>query len=135
MSISPPQTSSDLAHAELRLPPNATAPALARHTVQDLLGSLPDPLRARLSLVASELVTNVLRHCSAADPAATLSLALAPDRITLTVTDAGTGFDHRDRPRSGDPAGGWGLQVLDAITDRWWVERDAGTRVICEIDR
>jgi anti-sigma regulatory factor (Ser/Thr protein kinase) len=60
---------------------------------------------------------------------------LAPDRITLIVTDAGTGFDHRDRPRSGDPAGGWGLQVLDAITDRWWVERDGGTRVICEIDR
>jgi anti-sigma regulatory factor (Ser/Thr protein kinase) len=134
MSLSP-CTTGDLARAELQLPADLTAPALARHTVQDLLGSLPAPMLARLSLVASELVTNVLRHCSATDPAATLTLALATDRITLTVADAGAGFDPGDRPESDDPAGGWGLQVLDAIADRWWVERKGGTRVICEIDR
>ena len=135
MSATFANTPGNLAHAELRLPPDASAPALARHTVQDLLGSLPEPLRARLSLVASELVTNVLRHCVAPDPAPTLSLALSPDRIQLTVADAGDGFDHRDRPSAGDSTGGWGLIVLDAIADRWWVERDGGTRDICEIDR
>jgi anti-sigma regulatory factor (Ser/Thr protein kinase) len=134
MSHPPAYLSNEQAHAELHLPANVSAPALARHTVDDLLGSLPLPLRAQLSLVASELVTNVLRHCSAPDPAATLTLALAPDRVTLIVTDAGSGFDPRDRPVS-DPTGGWGLQVLDAIADRWWVERDGKTSVICEIDR
>ncbi len=119
----------------MRLPANVSAPALARHTVQDLLASLPAPLRAQLSIVASELVTNVLRHCAAADPAATMTLALAPDRVTLTVSDAGPGFDPDHLPASDDSAGGWGLQVLDAIADRWWVERDGRTRVICEIDR
>ncbi len=103
--------------------------------MRDLLGSLSDPLLARLSLVASELVTNALRHCSATDPVATMTLVLATDRITLTVADAGNGFDPQHRPPSGDPSGGWGLQVLDAIADRWWVERDGRTRVICEIDR
>ena len=135
MSLSTAHTSSDLAQAELRLPPNVSAPAFARRTVHDLLGSLPPPLLAQVSLVASELVTNVLRHCSATDPAATLALALAADRVTLTVTDAGSGFDPCDRPSSGGAAGGWGLRVVDAIADRWWVERDGRTRVVCEIDR
>jgi anti-sigma regulatory factor (Ser/Thr protein kinase) len=135
MSISAQPTSDQPAYAELRLPPDVRAPALARETVQDLLGSLPAPMRARLSLVASELVTNVLRHCSADDPAATLTLALRSDRITLAVTDPGPGFDPRERPPSDDPVGGWGLRVLDAIADRWWVECDPHTRVICEIDR
>jgi anti-sigma regulatory factor (Ser/Thr protein kinase) len=134
MSFSVIDTSSDAARAELRLPSNVSAPALARRTVHDLLGSLPFPLQAQLSLVASELVTNVLRHSTAADPEATLTLTLAPERVTLTVADAGTGFDPAACPPS-DPAGGWGLQVLDAVADRWWVERDGGTRVICEIDR
>jgi len=136
MSILTPHTAAgDLARAELRLPADVTAPALARQTVHDLLGSLPAPLRAQLSLIASELVTNVLRHCSASDPAATLTIAVSGDRITLTVADAGPGFDSAKRPLSTDPAGGWGLRVLDAIADRWWVERDGRTRVICEIDR
>jgi serine/threonine-protein kinase RsbW len=130
-----PRTAGDLAHAELRLPPDLSAPALARHTVRDLLGSLPDPMLARLSLIASELVTNALRHCSATDPAATMTLVLAPDRVTLTVADAGDGFDPEHRPPSDDPSGGWGLHVLDVVADRWWVELDGRTRVICEIDR
>ncbi|HWF35683.1 MAG TPA: ATP-binding protein [Solirubrobacteraceae bacterium] len=135
MSLPSTRTPDPLPHAELRLPADVGAPALARRTVRDLLSSLPDPLRAQLSLVASELVTNVLRHSSATDPSATLSLALAPDRVTLTVSDAGAGFDPSDRPRSPSAEGGWGLQVLDAIADRWWVEWDGRTRVICEIDR
>jgi anti-sigma regulatory factor (Ser/Thr protein kinase) len=135
MSVSIAHTPSDLAQAELRLPPNITAPALARRTVHNLLSSLPASQQARVSLVASELVTNVLRHCTATDAAATLTLTLASDRITLMVTDSGTGFDPSNRPASADPAGGWGLRVLDAVADRWWVERNGGTRVICEIDR
>jgi serine/threonine-protein kinase RsbW len=135
VSISSLQPSTDPARAELRLPANVSAPALARHTVQDLLGGLPYPLRAQLSLVASELVTNVLRHCSEPDPTATLTLALTRDRVTLTVSDPGAGFDPGNVTRSDDPAGGWGLQVLDAIADRWWVEHDGANRVICEIDR
>jgi anti-sigma regulatory factor (Ser/Thr protein kinase) len=129
------RTTEDLARAELRLPPDLSAPALARLTVRNLLGELPDPMLAQLSLVASELVTNALRHCSATDPAATMTLVLATDRVTLTVADAGDGFDPQHRPPSDDPSGGWGLHVLDAIADRWWVERDARTKVICEIDR
>jgi anti-sigma regulatory factor (Ser/Thr protein kinase) len=134
MSLSQPHTSNDQSLAELRLPPDVTAPALARRTVNVLLGSLPAPLLAQLSLVASELVTNVLRHSKATDPVATLTLALAPERVTLIVTDRGAGFDPDDHAVS-DPAGGWGLRVLDAIADRWWVERDGGTRVICQVDR
>jgi anti-sigma regulatory factor (Ser/Thr protein kinase) len=135
MAISVTDIPHEAAHAELRLPPDLSAPALARRAVNDLLGSLPSPLLAQLTLVASELVTNVLRHCTAEDHAPTLTLALAPDRVTLTVADAGPGFYPCARADSDDRAGGWGLQVLDAVADRWWIERNGGTRVICEIDR
>jgi serine/threonine-protein kinase RsbW len=135
MLISTAHSPGEPAQPELRLPSDVTAPAFARRAVNDILSSVPASVRAQLSLVASELVTNVLRHCTATDPDATLTVAVAPDRITLTVTDAGAGFDPAERPSSDDPSGGWGLVVLDAIADRWWIERDGRTRVICEIDR
>lgn len=120
---------------ELRLPPGVSAPAIARRTVQDVLASAPNSLRAQVSLVASELVTNVLRHSTAAEPAATLTLACDHDRVTLAVADAGLGFDPIVTRATESSVGGWGLRVLDAVADRWWVERDGGTRVVCEINR
>jgi anti-sigma regulatory factor (Ser/Thr protein kinase) len=132
MSASLTESKAEAPYAELRLPPDVSAPACARRTVHDLLSSLPPSVQARLSLVASELVTNVLRHCTADEPVATLTVALSPDCVTLAVADAGDGFD----PMAGhDSVGGWGLRVLDAVADRWWIEREGGTKVVCEIDR
>lgn len=130
------QVRTEAPRTELRLPPDVSAPAIARRAVDDVLASAPISLRAQVSLVASELVTNVLRHSTAAQPTATLTLAWDSDRVTIAVADAGIGFDPVLAPREADGAvGGWGLRVLDAVANRWWVERDCGTRVVCEIDR
>ena len=130
------QERTEAPRTELRLPPDVSAPAIARRAVHDVLAGAPISLRAQVSLVASELVTNVLRHSTAAQPTATLTLACDPNRVTLAVADAGIGFDPILVPREADGAvGGWGLRVLDAVANRWWVERDGGTRVVCEIDR
>ena len=121
---------------ELRLPPDVSAPALARRTVHDVLASAPVALQAQVSLVASELVTNVLRHSTAPVPEATMTLALDDDHVILAVADAGIGFNPVVASKATPiTVGGWGLRVLDAVADRWWVERDGGTRVVCEIAR
>lgn len=88
-----------------------------------------------LALVASELVTNSVRHSDAdADEPIELEASVEECLVRISVRDAGHGF--RPTPPSPDSAGGWGLQVIDQIVDRWWVEDDVGgTRVTCELSR
>jgi two-component sensor histidine kinase len=120
------------------LPSDLSAPAAARAAVRELDGALPPPLLEKLGLIASELVTNALRHAVAADPAPTLSLAVAPSRVTIAVADDGTSFDQQAILRTPGEDGGFGLHLVESMADRWWIERyreRAGTRVVCEFDR
>jgi anti-sigma regulatory factor (Ser/Thr protein kinase) len=119
----------------MRLPSDPSAPAVARASVRELAGALSSSLVEKLSLVASELVTNALRHAVAADPAPTLTVELQPRSVVLAVSDDGTLFDPdaHTKPRGDD--GGFGLPLVDSIADRWRVEWEPTTRVVCEFDR
>jgi anti-sigma regulatory factor (Ser/Thr protein kinase) len=103
--------------------------------VRELDGALSSSLVERLSLVASELVTNALRHAIAADPAPRMTVALEPGRVVLAVSDQGSLFDPGAWGGQGGPDGGFGLPLVDSIADRWRVEIEPNTRVICEFDR
>jgi anti-sigma regulatory factor (Ser/Thr protein kinase) len=117
------------------LPPGARAPSAARSAVAVLARGLPSTLEQRLVLTASELVTNALRHAVAVNPTPSMTIDVTPERIVLAVHDPGTHFDL-DAPRGQPgPGGGWGLRLVDSLADRWWIERDHGTRVVCEFDR
>jgi anti-sigma regulatory factor (Ser/Thr protein kinase) len=109
------------------------APYEARRALAPLLDDLDQEAATAVKLVVSELVTNSVRH-AAADEGALIELEATADRdrIRLTVRDHGHGFDPSG---SSDPgvAGGWGLQVVDRLVDRWWIEVDGGTRVTCEL--
>jgi anti-sigma regulatory factor (Ser/Thr protein kinase) len=75
----------------------------------------------------SEVVTNAIRHGDA-DTAPWLELELAGGRVLASVHDAGPGFDAPSRPQA-SAAGGWGLLLVDALAERWGVERGPRTRV------
>jgi two-component sensor histidine kinase len=123
--------------SQLRLPPNTSAPAAARAALRELEGSLPEPLLEKLGLIATELVTNSLRHAVTPDPASTLTLAISPERVTMTVADKGSAFNPDALGREPGTEGGFGLRLVDSIADRWWIERlpeGRGTRVICELE-
>jgi hypothetical protein len=49
------------------------------------------------------------------------------------VHDRGHGFDGGAHAPEPGTVGGWGLQVVDGLVDRWWVEVNDGTRVVCEL--
>ena len=111
-------------------------PAAGREARRALLeqdGDLPEPVRGDLLLLASELVTNAVRH-GEVGPEGSLRVegVRAGPRVTIEVTDPGPGFDMV-LPACSDP-GGWGLVLVDQLADRWGVNRTpAGTCVWFEM--
>lgn len=84
------------------------------------------------SLCVSELVTNAVLHAEVG-PEQQLELDVTIDAglLRVTVTDMGASFPAPE-PSLGDESG-WGLFIVDRLSDRWGVEHEGGTRVWFEI--
>jgi anti-sigma regulatory factor (Ser/Thr protein kinase) len=112
----------------LELPRDQTAPALARNAVSEL--GLEQPVLDDARLLVSELVTNSVRYGAGAHVCVRLDLDGAGG-VRCEVVDAGSGF-HPTRPATERDAGGWGLQLVDRLADRWGVA-DGSTHVWFEL--
>jgi anti-sigma regulatory factor (Ser/Thr protein kinase) len=112
------------------------SPAAARHTLRELRPQLGEEVFRLCELLASELVTNVVRHTSAATglARADMRVRLYSDRVRVEVRDDGPGFPAPavDAPGA-DSAAGWGLQLVDELADAWGVEPGAKTSVWFEL--
>jgi hypothetical protein len=54
----------------------------------------------------------------------------------VRLSDPGTGFEvHQPDPPSSGSAGGYGLVLLDRLSDRWGVQRENGFSVWFEVQR
>jgi anti-sigma regulatory factor (Ser/Thr protein kinase) len=85
---------------------------------------------ADLPLLASELVTNAVRH---ADGDVALSLVFDHDRVRLAVSDRSV-KSPRMRDLEGARDGGWGLHIVDRLASSWGLETgDDGKTVWCEV--
>jgi anti-sigma regulatory factor (Ser/Thr protein kinase) len=109
------------------------AVALARHSLNDFQGELGHELFEDMRLLVSELVTNSVRHADVSS--VTLEVNVQADIIRCCVTDPGPGFEATERGPDDDPASGWGLFLVEQLSDRWGVELSGGTSVWFEIDR
>ena len=111
----------------LTLPPDVHAPATARRALRAL------PLGQRAGdvvLLASELVASaVTGGAHDRDEPIELSASCEPGRTRVEIHDHGHGL------AAGDMAGGYGLQVLSAASERWGIEHDRTTRVWFEVDQ
>ena len=117
---------------DLAFAPDVEAPAAARAELANL--GLEGAERQAAMLLASELVTNCIRHAGVGRRQRIRLRALVTDTLVrIEVVDSGAGMSVVMRP--GDDQGGWGLRLVDRIADRWGVVRDAGTHVWFEIDR
>jgi anti-sigma regulatory factor (Ser/Thr protein kinase) len=116
------------------LPAGPEAVATAREAVDRLAPGICDQALDDLRLLVSEVVTNSLRHGRGlAEEVVALRVAVEGDRARAEVLDGGPGFEpppSGPRPR-GDA--GWGLVLVDALAERWGVERREGTRVWFEL--
>src|SRR4051794_5532626 len=119
------------ARVELVLMPSTEAAGLTRRWVEEQVEpQLSDEAAANLKLVASELVTNAVAH---GDGAITVRLELLDDVVRIEVIDTG----DRSAPairRTADEGGGYGLRLVDALSQRWGVY-DGSTHVWADIVR
>ena len=118
----------------LRLVRAATAPALARHHVQSELGAHVTAARLHdLVLLTSEVVTNAVEHSRAG--AIEMSVVGGSTVTRIEVSNPGQGWDRHPEPRANtaDEAGGWGLFLVEQLSDRWGVS-DGDCTVWFEFD-
>jgi serine/threonine-protein kinase RsbW len=121
---------------ERHLPVTPEAAAAARHALDGLSGKLPDGRMRDVRLLASELVTNAVRHANlAAGDVIDLVIEILDQTLRVEVHDPGGGFVPS--APSPDPArpSGWGLYLVAELADRWGVDSDDTTLVWFELDR
>ena len=119
--------------ASIDLPAAAPSVPAARRIVRELLtGWSAEAFCDDTLLLLSELVSNVVRHVPDPD-AMRVELALTGSVLEVAVLD---GSAVPVAPRGGSGAGGHGLQLVSALSDRWGShEHVAGKRVWFELRR
>jgi len=121
---------------EVCLPLDARAPGVARTLVERLRGRVHVSVLEDALLVVSELVTNSVRHSGAsAGAVAVVRVELTRTMVRLEVEDPGRGGVIA--PRAPDLDGGFGLNLVGGLSERWGLERVAagGTRVWAQLSR
>jgi len=97
-------------------------------------GRVGEKMLADALLLVSELVGNSIRHADApADAVISVHAHVRADVLCPEVQDRGcTGSIARRAPDL-QHGGGFGLNLVDAVSQGWGVNRDVGTRVWAEI--
>ena len=118
----------------MRFPVRPEAATMARTAIQDMLTSVPRSVLFDAQLLTSELVSNAVRHAGLGpEDAVGVTMALTPDRLHVGVLDDGPGFEAE--PHRPDAVGGWGLLLVETVSDRWGVVRGQRTNEVWfEID-
>jgi anti-sigma regulatory factor (Ser/Thr protein kinase) len=152
LGVNGEQPRDDIALLVLRVPPAAVAPERevvvtlsgeleavpsARRALQQLAPLLEPDLLENVGLLVSELVTNSIRYARTPGPASIeLRASVFDDLVRVEVTDHGPGFEARANEPSSQHESGWGLYLVDQLSDRWGVSRaGGGTAAWFEIDR
>ena len=108
-----------------------TAPSHARRAIEGL--PLAPDVTPDVKLLVSELITNSVKY--GGNGAVTLKVrAEEPRRLRVEVIDQGAGFVPVARNRPATDVGGWGLHLVQTLSDRWGVY-EGSTHVWFEIDR
>jgi anti-sigma regulatory factor (Ser/Thr protein kinase) len=121
---------------EATLLASPAAPATARAALTRWLsGHVPVEVLDDARLLASELVTNSLRHPEIpGDASLRLAVQLREGALRVEVRDPGTTGVVAPREPDRENGGGFGLQLVDTIATRWGVNRTGGTHVWFEVD-
>lgn len=107
--------------------------AEARAAIEPLRSRFGDEAAAEIKLILSELVTNSYRHSGARDEGIEIELRIAGDTLYGEVRDYGRGAPAAPVPELERDGGGWGLFIVDQLTDRWGVRRGPPSAVWFEV--
>jgi anti-sigma regulatory factor (Ser/Thr protein kinase) len=110
---------------------NPQAPAHARRALEDLEGRVDPKLLPDVRLLVSELITNSVKY--GGEGPVRLEVRASEGRLRAEIIDQGVGFTPKARGRDLDQVGGWGLHLVEHLTDRWGTH-EGSTHVWFEID-
>jgi len=112
----------------VRLPHDPDSIPAARRALDPIQEAIPTETWRNARLLVSELVTNSVRHAGGE-----IELVVEKDdgNLRVEVADQGPGIEGLGRPPQSE--GGWGLQIVATVADRWGVEGDHGTRIWFEL--
>jgi len=116
----------------LQLDCDARAPSTARQAVTEWLDALgcSSERRHELLLVVSELVTNAVVHARSASQVVATHRSR---RVRVDVYDNDVNPPVVRAPEDHDGPGGFGLNMVAAVSDRWgWEPTASGKRVWAE---
>jgi anti-sigma regulatory factor (Ser/Thr protein kinase) len=92
-----------------------------------------------IRLLVSELVTNCVKHAAVGpEESIVLHVAIQDARVRVSVVDEGPGFEPPETPpteQAAEAGSGWGLFLVDQLSEAWGVERNAGATVWFELAR
>ena len=115
---------------DLTLPPRPESVGIARRAVGEVLEGLDDRTQDGVRVIVSELVTNALKH--GPDRPIGLRIWRNGESIRGEVEDEGSGKIEIWREGDRGSEGGYGLPIVEAMSDRWGVY-DGNTRVWFEL--
>lgn len=103
---------------------NSDAAGRARRELGHLRTELDPPLVESVRLLVTELITNSVRHAEASS--IELSVAVSNREVHVEVANPGGGFEPRPSGPE-DSNSGWGLFLVDRLSDDWGVAQDSGS--------
>ena len=110
-----------------------TAPREARRAIERLEDEIAPDVAPDVKLLVSELITNSVKYGGKGEVTLRIDAA-SPRKLRIEVIDQGAGFVPVARNRPATEVGGWGLHLVQTLSDRWGVY-EGSTHVWFEIDR
>jgi anti-sigma regulatory factor (Ser/Thr protein kinase) len=109
-------------HARKSFENTHRAPTQARRFASERLNAWGlTGVSERILLALSELTTNAVTHGSGSID---VTMHATAERLRVMVTDGGGGTPAKRLPETTNRTGGWGLHLVDTLTDQWGSERD-----------
>jgi anti-sigma regulatory factor (Ser/Thr protein kinase) len=122
-----------VAELSIRVAGGPDAPAEARSALRRFHPELAPELMQVVVLLASELVSNAVKHARALS--IPIRCEVTPSHVRVEVSDGGKRFRPRMTELEPGQRGGWGLYLVDEMASRWGVSERDGKSVWFEIDR
>ena len=111
-------------YLHVRIVGNADAASRARSELSRLKADLDPPLLESIRLLITELITNAVRHALA--PAVEMTVTVSERDVHVEVANPGGDFEAAPSgPEDSDS--GWGLFLVDRLSERWGVAQDSGS--------
>lgn len=133
--MGPIQTSGASDGFRLQIGGGASAAGRARRELSRLRADLDPPLLESVRLLVTELVTNSVRHAGAGT--VELAVLVGRERVRVEIANPGSPFEPAVRDGETQPDTGWGLFLVDRLSDAWGVvdEKAGSQRVWFEVRR